>query len=304
MRGFATFLAAMVIAAGIFWFFSNQGGGGSQRPLARTLSAIGEQFLAVARDSEARDKLKQAFDQFLTRAEAEELPPDQIESVAVVMLNAAAADTVVEPEKMVELMEIVPAPPAPAEPQSEKNVAATPSPASGEREEQMHDVHQRLAKMMTFHQRLDRLRRRHPELADEIRRSVAYRMDRHMKVVMNPDFLENLKEKQRREVERASRDLERQQLLVWAKGSDEQLQEEMVSLQASLDSLRHELRRTLTEVSEEVAAAVSEGEKERTLRLRMLREEIRARQDSLRRVFIERAREHRRETHRAPPNLE
>jgi len=197
---------------------------GIKRSVLRpTLDELGARlYAAVAEDAE-KEALKHRYDEFVRKAERQEIPPPQIERVAADILNLSAADSVVSSREALSLL-FMPPPASAAEP-VEKPVDGPPPGADihihinappPERVD-VDELAERLQRLQTFHDEYKKWA--HKDRAYRaLRSSFAFTADSGLRVMVNPKLKAIMDRSSFEVMNRELALLESKQLLVWQPG--------------------------------------------------------------------------------------
>ena len=101
--GFA--LLVFFMSVGIFFLLSNNEQ--IKTNILRTsLELFGKELLAMVPEGNEKDLLVDRYNQFINKAENDEIPPEKIEKVAATILNLANQDSVISAEKAIDALEL------------------------------------------------------------------------------------------------------------------------------------------------------------------------------------------------------
>ena len=127
IKSIITTLLVLVISAGVF-FYIVKDKQVKDNILKTTLELFGDDLLAMYPEGEQKQMLAQKFNEFLQRAEQEQVAPQEIERVAAGILNITTADSLPPAESVIGLLDPV------VEPDTVLSApAAPPVPPRGER---------------------------------------------------------------------------------------------------------------------------------------------------------------------------
>jgi len=197
---------------------------GIKRSVLRpTLDELGARlYAAVAEDAE-KEALKHRYNEFVAKAERQEIPPPQIERVAADILNLSAADSVVSSRDALSML-FMPSPVSAAEsgntpadilpPDADIRIHIDASPQA---RAEVDELAERLQRLQTFHDEYKKWA--HQDRAYRaLRSSFAFTADSGLRVIVNPKLRTIMDRKSFEVMNRELALLESKQLLAWQSG--------------------------------------------------------------------------------------
>lgn len=197
---------------------------GIKRSVLRpTLDELGARlYAAVAEDAE-KEALKHRYDEFVRKAERQEIPSPQIERVAADILNLSAADSVVSSREALSLLFMPPQASA-AEPSDKPADILPPSTdirihinAPPHATLEVDELAERLQRLQTFHDEYKKWAQK-DRAYRALRSSFAFTADSGLRVMVNPKLKTIMDRKSFEVMNRELASLESEQLLVWQPG--------------------------------------------------------------------------------------
>lgn len=191
--------------------------------LRPTLETLGTQLFAAVRDDSEKKVLKKEYEDFVTQAEQNEIPPAQIEKIAANILNLSSQDTLVSSKDAMAMILLPPAGLGPSDSRRDGGQPPPPPPrgfyGSGPEPANPQELAERLQHLQSFNnewKKIVKRDRRYPNY----RGSIAFSADSGLRVVVNSEIQQLVKEREWAEMERGLRELEKNRLLHWQKWSD------------------------------------------------------------------------------------
>ena len=217
----------LIISAAIF-FFLVKDQQFTDDILRSTMQLFGEDLMAMVPEGEEKELLKKKFDEFLQRADKEELPPEEIERVAAVILNLTTQDTIVQADEALSALNFknqdyiypptVPFPRQASEMKSVGKRAKGIRPLRPERfdwnEEEKKEIADRLVKVKDFHVKLHK-RMQHDSTFKALPKKIMFNSDSGLTVALNLDLKDDFHFEFDPSFLAEMEALEKEKILVW-----------------------------------------------------------------------------------------
>lgn len=221
--------------------------------LRATLDMFGKQLLGMVREGEDKAELEKRYNDFITKAEKDQVSEEDIERVAATILNLSNQDTVIDAEQamwvfnieMTHEAEAVPTLELEEEEPEEIGLEPRPIPELPKRRPRPISPidRQRLAdRLCQFHELQIQMRKLQDEKSDkeaELRQNFIFVADEGLKVAMNIDLKNQLDQKKYREVRKQLRQLEREHLVKWQDNFEKDMRRQMIKLRVHMDQLKN-----------------------------------------------------------------
>jgi len=179
--------------------------------LRTTLEAFGDELLAMVPEGGQKTDLERRYQDFLTRAEQNQVPPEKIEDMAATILNIAAQDSEISAEQAIEVLDFEP----PAA------LGSIPAPEmAGEKKswtldrERKRELAGRLRSMRNLKKQIERYSEAGLEMPPAAHR-VVFIADSGLHALVAPEIREMVKQMRLEEFEREMNEMERERILHW-----------------------------------------------------------------------------------------
>ncbi len=233
------FLVTIMLTAVIFWliFLDKESKG---NVLDYSLNLVGDKLLAMVPEGEQKGSVKQMYDDFIKKAKAEQVAPEQVEYVAANIMNLSNLDTTLTPEQAEAVLKYSLEAPVKLErvnPESIriaidiKRVQAVEEDAISR--EQLENVGIRIRKLNELNEELRKAMKEKSEEMREKHLQLHYRIDDGLKMAIDPQFKIYLDKEKYRELSDKIRQLEREEMLEWR----EDFRKEMEKMREELKEL-------------------------------------------------------------------
>lgn len=196
--------------------------------LSSSLQMFGNDLLAMVPEGEQKEVLRQKIDDFMLRADKNQVAPEEIEQVAADILNLTVQDTLVPPEEVIQIFELE---------EKSRSSAATgrpkfPAPPSFKRvfksdkfnwrsprhydwdEKKKSAFADQLQEMKDLHWEMQNLWQKDSTLK-HLRRQVVFQADSGITVSLDVDLKKRLDFKSDQDLQKQIENLENQQRLFW-----------------------------------------------------------------------------------------
>jgi len=218
----------LILSAAIF-FFLVKDQQFTDDILKSTLQLFGDDLMAMVPDGEEKELLKKKYDEFLHKADQEELPPEEIERVAAVILNLTTQDTVVQAEDALSALNLnnedliytpkVPFPKQAPEKRIFDKISKKDRPPRLEpfdwNEEDKREMAERLTKVKDFHKKIHK-RIQHDTTLKALQNQVLFNADSGLTVALNIRLKEDMAMlAEDKALQEQMEMLEKENILIW-----------------------------------------------------------------------------------------
>lgn len=232
--------------------------------LDNTLSLFSRPLFAMVSDGEDKQLVQQWYEDFIHKVKQQEIPPDRVEQVACIILNAENMDTTFSARDLTGMLDqalVLPRPEvAPLMDQLERTIApAAPKTAVPKiikprsETEALAALNSRLAEIYQLNKDLKELqiaiKQKAPELGYH-RMVYEFKVDSGVHVRIDPDLKERIEMIKSREIANRLREIERNERIIWRHGAPEIEEKSMYYLNAykkyqealkKVDSMQHRI---------------------------------------------------------------
>lgn len=240
----------LLLSAGIFYLIVQDKQVKSDI-LKTTLKLFGDELLAMMPSGEQKQILREKYQTFLDKAEQDEIPPEQIEKVASVILNLTKTDTVITAAEAIVAMESIGVDTnvflpvkhqdeaAPAEMIIIADRSIPPPPPKHWSGAEREELATRLRELHEFRKKMYRVSREDSAFKQYIRH-YHFKRDSALKVVVNPELKVLMDQKKAFKLESELNKLEESKLIEWRTRS-RNIEETQKVITAALEQIPKEL---------------------------------------------------------------
>jgi len=215
-------LLILIISTGIFFIIENDRNV-KEDILSKTLELFGQQLFAMVPEGAQKVVLKKQYEDFVRKAKNREIPPQQIEQVAVSILNMTSQDTIRNAEEILLELELDSllenldtTPQVPARPPSIHKKSLLPQlPLASKKEDNFRELAQRLRRMYDFHDQLQRLVVAQ-KLPEKVYQEILFSADSTLRIEIRGDLRRLFRERNLLSLEKQLERLEKEGLVAWA----------------------------------------------------------------------------------------
>jgi len=240
--------------------------------LGKTLESFGQQLYAMVPDGPEKEVLKVRFQEFINKAEQQEIPSDQIEQVAASILNITSHNKEVNAKQVLTELAldsvlqktITRSPGKSGSPAMKRPRRLFSLPFFRRKEEKNTELAKRLREMYDFHKSLSRLKL-NKKLPPSLYNGVIFMADSMMRVAMSEDFKKAIAEQSLQSLKMQIEMMEKEGLLTIgneAKVQLKQLEETHKIAHQSLDSIGSMMDSTHRAMMDSINAKIRQKIKE------------------------------------------
>jgi|GEM_PF-2909301 len=196
--------------------------------LSSSLQMFGDDLLAMVPEGEQKEVLRQKIDDFMVKADRNQVAPEEIEQVAADILNLTVQDTLLPPEEVIQIFELdekpqrsvkTERPPQPVPPVFTKVFKRDrfkwgPPPHYKWDEKKKNALASQLQEMKDLHWEMQNLWQKDSTLK-HLRRQVVFQADSGITVALDVSLKKKLDFKSDEDLQKQIEKLERQQRLIW-----------------------------------------------------------------------------------------
>lgn len=212
-------LLVLIISAGIF-FLLVKDQQVKENILRKSLDLFGDQLLAMVPDGIQKNALEKRYQEFINKADNNEIPTKDIEKVAANILNLTTQDTLVSAETAMNALAViqedtnsVPVP----ENKSRKIISISKWPQRKPGKAQLSQrrlLAEKLQRLQEFKKQLDIVCQMDSSL-DSLRTRVVFMADSGLKAAISVRFQESLDAHQSKEIKKQLHELEKARMIEW-----------------------------------------------------------------------------------------
>lgn len=242
------FVVTLIITAGIYWlvFLDKESKGDV---LEYSLSLLGDKLMAMVPEGADKGSVKKLYENFVKQATAKEVAPEQVELVAASILNLSNLDTTLSPEQVEAVLKFSIEAPVKIERACDSKISKNESKAAPEvvitqnteqkmSQEEWENLGERINSLYKFNDDLQKTMKEHAKELQEQHLQVHYRVDKGLRITMDPQLKQKLQNKKFRHLSMETKKMEQQYLLEWRKD----YKKEMEQMRKELDSLKINVR--------------------------------------------------------------
>ena len=212
--------------------------------LEHYLTVIGKQFLELVPEGKNRTLLAERYNEFLQRVQNKEVSPDQVEQIAVRILNYASVDSAISEEQALAMFDLSKAYPKEfsasvnmPQPNKNKNFnyasdSITKAEIQKENAQNYEAVSKRLKQVMELQKELKK-----SKLLNLNTKNFTVRYNGRIKVEINPEIISEIQSKQDSKLLKEINKLHSEDILVLKNEINKQVQESMIEINETLKSL-------------------------------------------------------------------
>ena len=247
LKKIGLFLVTIALTLFIFWlvFLDKES---KSDVLEYSLNLLGDKLMAMVPENSDKSSVKNLYDSFVKQAKAKEVAPEQVEYVAANIFNLSNLDTTLTPAQAKAILKYSLAAPMKLErlsnrpetsvvPSSEKAsvslVEAPDSPKSFP-QQKWDDLGIRIQELNKMNDKLKYAMREHAHEMREKHLQMHYRIDKGLRVTIDPQLKEKFRHKKYRRLSRELRKMEDKELVEWRKN----FKKEMEHMRYELQGLR------------------------------------------------------------------
>jgi len=244
LKKIVLFLVTIALTLFIFWlvFLDKES---KSDVLEYSLNLLGDKLLAMVPENSDKSSVKNLYDSFVKQAKAKEVAPEQVEHVAANIFNLSNLDTTLTPEQAEAVLKYSLDTPLKLErveeksdltlavPKEKEHVISVEINQSGKHlpQQKWDDLGIRIQELNKMNDELKHaLREQSREMRDK-HLQMHFRIDRGLRVTVDPQLREKFRHKKYRRLSRALRKMEEKEMLEWRK-----------DFRKEMDHMRHELR--------------------------------------------------------------
>lgn len=232
----AGILALLFLAVLAIYFLSNQARKGG---LDDYMLRLGDKLLTMVPEGSGKDALADAYGDFMEQVRRREVEPERVERVAAGILNASLASDSLSPaqaEALLNLAAFVPVDTIQA-PQPE-----VPAPAPKARSD-WERLDKRIRTVYEFNEAMAEKRKALAPLQQSISGTMVFRVEPDLTVTIDQALQNALSEKEMQKVAQEIRELENQQIIIWKKDLQKELQAQQKQMKIELRIMQQELEK-------------------------------------------------------------
>ncbi|HPG40451.1 MAG TPA: hypothetical protein PLP19_05070 [bacterium] len=196
--------------------------------LSSSLQMFGDDLLAMVPESEQKEVLRQKIDDFMVKADRNQVAPEEIEQVAADILNLTVQDTLLPPEEVIQIFELdekpqrsvkterptQPVPPVFNKVFKRDRFKWGPPPQYKWDEKKKNALASQLQEMKDLHWEMQNLWQKDSTLK-HLRRQVVFQADSGITVALDVNLKKKLNFESDEDLQKQIEKLERQQRLIW-----------------------------------------------------------------------------------------
>lgn len=232
----AGILTLLFLAVLAIYFLTNQAHSGG---LDEYMVRLGDKLLTMVPDGSGKDALADAYGDFAEKVRRREVEPERVERVAAGILNASIASDSLSPEQaeaLLNLAAFVPVDTIKA-PQSKMPAPAKPARSDWER------LDKRIRTVYEFNETMAEKRKAIAPLQQSVTGTMVFRVEPDLTVTIDQALQDALSQKEMQKVAEEIRRMEHQEIIVWKKDFQKELQEQHAQMKIELRIMQQELEK-------------------------------------------------------------
>ena len=242
LKNIGFFLVTITITGVIFWlvFLDKES---KNDVLEYSLNLLGDKLMAMVPENSDKSSVKNLYDNFVKQATAKEMAPEQVEYVAANIFNLSNLDTMLTPEQAEAVLKYSLEAPLKLERIEDqlKDSIATSEKVSDSRlqgvvaakyfpPEKWDDLGIRIQELNNVNDELKQAMKEHAHEMREKHLQMHYRIDKGLRVTIDPQLREKFRQKKYRRLSKELRKMEEKDLVEWRK-----------NFRKEMEHIRHEL---------------------------------------------------------------
>jgi len=238
---------ALVITAGVYWIIYTDKES-KQDTLEYALALLGKDLLAKVPDSEDKKPVQILYENFLKQAAERKVPREQVEHVAINLLNLSNVDTTLTPEQAEAIIKfsLTEAPsriarPAFIPPKNDEecllgqpDLPCPPEPNEELSPEGWETLGERIKALHDFNVDMQRTMKVSEKKRQKINKHIQCRVEKGLVLRVNAALRDELRQKRLRHL---TEKMEKEHILIWQENFEEKFEHEMDIVRVQLDSL-------------------------------------------------------------------
>lgn len=244
----AAFLVGVLVISSAIFYLVSEDGELKDNLLERSLKLLGEQLLARLPDNEGRELVAKKWQSFSEKAVNGEIPSDQVERVAVGILNASNSDQTFSLDDADVIMSLAQNDLEPMEMRSPKttepllqveDVVVKEAEFNREKnKEECNELGEELAVICEFNNKLKESFTEKGERWQRFATHFTYRIDESVKVEADVALKDDLQSEEYKHLDEEIEELHKKGIIVWRDDFAKEMQQEKYRLKIQMDSLR------------------------------------------------------------------
>jgi len=243
LKKIGLFLLTITLTLFIFWlvFLDKES---KSDVLEYSLNLLGDKLMAMVPENSDKSSVKNLYDSFVKQAKAKEVAPEQVEHVAANIFNLSNLDTTLTPAQAEAMLKYSLATPLKLERLSEKSETSVvpsrekasislekaPVPPKHFPQQKWDNLGIRIQELNKMNDELKHAMREQAREMREKHLQMHYRIDKGLRVTIDPQLKEKFQHKKYNRLSRELRKMEDKELLEWRKNFKEEMEQ-----------MRHEL---------------------------------------------------------------
>ena len=231
--GILTLLFLTVLA---IYFLTRQAQNGE---LDTYMARLGDKLITMVPEGAGRDALADTYGEFMEKVRKREVEPERVERVAAGILNASIASDSLSPqqaEALLNLTAFVPVDTVRA-PRSASPAPAPPARGDWER------LDKRIRTVYEFNETMAEKRKEMAPLQQSVTGTMVFRVEPDLTVTIDQELQNMLSEKAMQKVAKEIRHMEHQEIVVWRKDLQKELQVQQEKMKIELRIMQQELEK-------------------------------------------------------------
>lgn len=232
----AGILALLFLTVLAIYFLTSQARSGG---LDEYMVRLGDKLLTMVPDGSGKDALADAYGDFAEKVRRREVEPERVERVAAGILNASMTSDSLSPAQAEALLNLAAFVPVDTVGAPRAAVPAPPPPARSDWER----LDKRIRIVYDFNETMAEKRKEIAPLQQSVTGTMVFRVEPDLTVTIDQALQNALSQKEMQKVAQEIRQLENQQIVIWKKDFQKELQAQQEQMKIELRIMQQELEK-------------------------------------------------------------
>lgn len=242
LKNIVFFILILAISGAVYWIIyldSNK----KQDSLEYALRLVGKDLLAKVKNEEDKEIVETKYDEFLQKAQNNELDPEKVEQIAANIINISNAETTLTSQQAEKLLSIAYTTKdsifeTPSSPKyTLDDIPEPPPPIRAERPE-LDDVRRRIIAFHSINKELKDLARERKIQFNEENFNVVMQPERGMKIKMDPRLMHEFNQIKEPRFEKQLKEMEADEFIIMERMMNDSLKIHLKNIRTLLDTLQ------------------------------------------------------------------